>query len=119
MFTVCNSTATHSAPHRQSAFPLCFYFTSIFFARPLSPRWIKFEEEVEEYADRWSKPHVAVQSLMSVFEVRSCLAKAVMLLDLEATTLESITGESCCLRPERLGRLKPLPVMPCFFAVEI
>nr|VZI15321.1 unnamed protein product [Spirometra erinaceieuropaei] len=67
-------------------------------------RWIKFEEEVEEYADRWSKPHVAVQSLMSVFEVRSCLAKAVMLLDLEATTLESICETVC----ERLVRKKQL-----------
>ncbi|KAM3174940.1 hypothetical protein ACTXT7_009528 [Hymenolepis weldensis] len=52
--------------------------------------WIKYEEEVEESADRWSKPHVAVQPLMSVFEVRSCLAKAVMLLDLEVTSLELV-----------------------------
>ncbi|VDL28411.1 unnamed protein product [Hymenolepis diminuta] len=62
------------------------------FASILS-RWIKYEEEVEESADRWSKPHVAVQPLMSVFEVRSCLAKAVMLLDLEVTSLELVADE--------------------------
>lgn len=49
---------------------------------------------MEESADRWSKPHVAVQPLMSVFEVRSCLAKAVMLLDLEVTSLELVAGKS-------------------------
>ncbi|KAL5972164.1 Electrogenic sodium bicarbonate cotransporter 1, partial [Taenia solium] len=52
--------------------------------------WIKYEEEVEESADRWSKPHVAIQPLMSVFEVRSCLAKAVMLLDLDVMSLELV-----------------------------
>ncbi|KAM7534494.1 hypothetical protein Aperf_G00000106244 [Anoplocephala perfoliata] len=56
----------------------------------LLEKWIKYEEEVEESADRWSKPHVAVQPLMSVFEVRSCLSKAVMLLDLEVTSLELV-----------------------------
>lgn len=56
-------------------------------------RWIKYEEEVEESADRWSKPHVAIQPLMSVFEVRSCLAKAVMLLDLDVMSLELVAGE--------------------------
>ncbi|EUB57082.1 Electrogenic sodium bicarbonate cotransporter [Echinococcus granulosus] len=54
--------------------------------------WIKYEEEVEESADRWSKPHVAIQPLMSVFEVRSCLAKAVMLLDLEVMSLELVAA---------------------------
>lgn len=33
-------------------------------------RWIKFEEDVEEGGNRWSKPHVATLSLHSLFELR-------------------------------------------------
>lgn len=33
-------------------------------------RWIKFEEDVEEGADRWGKPHVASLSFHSLLELR-------------------------------------------------
>lgn len=33
-------------------------------------RWVKFEEDVEEGGNRWSKPHVATLSLHSLFELR-------------------------------------------------
>ncbi|XP_023335287.1 electroneutral sodium bicarbonate exchanger 1 [Eurytemora carolleeae] len=36
-------------------------------------RWVKFEEDVEEGGNRWSKPHVATLSLHSLFELRSFL----------------------------------------------
>jgi hypothetical protein len=36
-------------------------------------RWVKFEEDVEEGGNRWSKPHVATLSLHSLFELRSLL----------------------------------------------
>lgn len=60
-------------------------------------RWIKFEEDVEEGGNRWSKPHVATISLHSLFELRSCLLNGTVLLDMEATTLEQIVGK-CLLR---------------------
>lgn len=53
-------------------------------------RWIKFEEDVEEGGNRWSKPHVATLSLHSLFELRSLLLNGSILLDLEATSLELI-----------------------------
>ncbi|TGZ66322.1 hypothetical protein CRM22_005384 [Opisthorchis felineus] len=53
-------------------------------------RWIKFEEDVEENGERWSKPHVATLSLFSLFELRNCLATGVMMLNLEAFTMEQI-----------------------------
>lgn len=55
-------------------------------------RWIKFEEDVEEGGDRWSKPHVATISLHSLFELRACILNGTVMLDLEATTLDQITG---------------------------
>ncbi|XP_076636152.1 na[+]-driven anion exchanger 1 isoform X7 [Colletes latitarsis] len=54
-------------------------------------RWIKFEEDVEEGGNRWSKPHVATLSLHSLFELRSLLLNGTVMLDMEAASLEQIT----------------------------
>ena len=56
-------------------------------------RWLKFEEDVEEEGHKWSKPHVATLSLHSLFELRSCLMKGTVLLDLQAENLAQIAGE--------------------------
>ncbi|CAL1534908.1 unnamed protein product [Lymnaea stagnalis] len=53
-------------------------------------RWIKFEEDVEEGAERWGKPHVASLSFHSLLELRRGLENGTVLLDLEATDLNSI-----------------------------
>ncbi|KAJ8981009.1 hypothetical protein NQ317_008257 [Molorchus minor] len=53
-------------------------------------RWIKFEEDVEEGGNRWSKPHVATLSLHSLFELRSLLLNGTVCLDMEATSIEQI-----------------------------
>ena len=36
-------------------------------------RWIKFEEDVEEGAGRWGKPHVASLSFHSLLELRKVI----------------------------------------------
>lgn len=53
-------------------------------------RWIKFEEDVEEGGNRWSKPHVATLSLHSLFELRSLLLNGSVILDMDANCLEQI-----------------------------
>ncbi|XP_061439408.1 electrogenic sodium bicarbonate cotransporter 1 isoform X4 [Rhineura floridana] len=53
-------------------------------------RWIKFEEKVEEGGERWSKPHVATLSLHSLFELRTCIEKGSILLDMEASSLPQV-----------------------------
>lgn len=53
-------------------------------------RWVKFEEDVEEGGNRWSKPHVGTLSLHSLFELRSLILNGTVMLDVEATTLEHI-----------------------------
>lgn len=56
-------------------------------------RWIKFEEKVEKGGERWSKPHVATLSLHSLFELRTCIEKGTIMLDLEASTLPQVVGK--------------------------
>ncbi|XP_064079112.1 sodium bicarbonate cotransporter 3-like isoform X11 [Macrobrachium nipponense] len=53
-------------------------------------RWVKFEEDVEEGGERWSKPHVATLSLHSLFELRSFLLNGTVILDMDATSLDQI-----------------------------
>lgn len=53
-------------------------------------RWVKFEEDVEEGGNRWSKPHVATLSLHSLFELRNLLSTGTVMLDMEASSLEQV-----------------------------
>ncbi|XP_034042379.1 sodium-driven chloride bicarbonate exchanger [Thalassophryne amazonica] len=57
-----------------------------------SARWLKFEEDVEDGGERWSKPYVATLSLHSLFELRSCIIHGTVMLDMRADTLEEIAG---------------------------
>uniref|UniRef100_A0A8C7F2H1 Anion exchange protein n=2 Tax=Oncorhynchus TaxID=8016 RepID=A0A8C7F2H1_ONCKI len=56
-------------------------------------RWIKFEEKVEKGGERWSKPHVATLSLHSLMELRTCIEKGTIMLELEAFTLPQVVGK--------------------------
>ncbi|XP_032595077.1 electroneutral sodium bicarbonate exchanger 1 isoform X4 [Drosophila grimshawi] len=58
-------------------------------------RWIKFEEDVEEGGNRWSKPHVATLSLHSLFELRGLLLNGSVMLDMEASNLELVADLVC------------------------
>ncbi|XP_017575175.1 electroneutral sodium bicarbonate exchanger 1 [Pygocentrus nattereri] len=53
-------------------------------------RWLKFEEDVEDGGERWSKPYVATLSLHSLFELRSCIINGTVLLDMRADCIEEI-----------------------------
>lgn len=57
-------------------------------------RWLKFEEDVEDGGERWSKPYVATLSLHSLFELRSCIINSTVLLDMRASGVEEIAGKS-------------------------
>jgi len=58
-------------------------------------RWVKFEEDVEEGGNRWSKPHVATLSLHSLFELRNLLLTGTVMLDTEATSLDQVADLVC------------------------
>ncbi|KAM3596819.1 uncharacterized protein V6R79_021350 [Siganus canaliculatus] len=53
-------------------------------------RWLKFEEDVEDGGERWSKPYVATLSLHSLFELRSCILNGTVMLDMHANSIEEI-----------------------------
>lgn len=73
-------------------------------------RWLKFEEDVEDGGERWSKPYVATLSLHSLFELRSCIINGTMLLDICANSIEEIAGTvGAAALPER-----PSSVCCCF-----
>lgn len=59
----------------------------------LTYRWLKFEEDVEDGGERWSKPYVATLSLHSLFELRSCILNGTVLLDMRASSIEEIAGK--------------------------
>lgn len=48
---------------------------------------------MEKGGERWSKPHVATLSLHSLMELKMCIEKGTIMLDLEATTLPQVVGE--------------------------
>lgn len=53
-------------------------------------RWIKLEEDVEESADRWGKPHIPCLTFRSLKEVERSILDGVLLLDLETGDLPTI-----------------------------
>ena len=57
-------------------------------------RWIRFEENVEEGGERWSKPHVATLSLHSLFELRQGLSTGTVMLDADAANIAQVAGAS-------------------------
>ena len=60
---------------------------------------MKYEEDVEEGGERWSKPHVASLSLHSLFELRSTILNGALLLDVNAYTIAQVVGEYIPFRP--------------------
>ena len=54
---------------------------------------VKFEEDLEEDADRWSKPHLATLSLCSLLELHSCVLWGSVQLDIDAENLCQIVGK--------------------------
>ncbi|NXI39211.1 S4A4 protein, partial [Galbula dea] len=69
-------------------------------------RWIKFEEKVEDGGERWSAPYVPALPLHSLFQLRMCLQKGTMLLDLDASSFKEIIGKVLSGQPEE-AELQP------------
>ncbi|NXM68028.1 S4A4 protein, partial [Serilophus lunatus] len=69
-------------------------------------RWIKFEEKVEDGGERWSTPHIPALPLHSLFQLRTCLQKGAMLLDLDAASFKEIIDKALSEQPEE-AELQP------------
>uniref|UniRef100_A0A8C0J4H0 Anion exchange protein n=1 Tax=Chelonoidis abingdonii TaxID=106734 RepID=A0A8C0J4H0_CHEAB len=83
---------------KEASCPVLFIQLNELFSTPdglqwkQTARWIKFEEKVEDGGERWSKPHITALSLHSLFELRTCIKKGTVLLDLDAHSLKQIVG---------------------------
>lgn len=80
---------------RADGWPVCRLLASPDWHSNSCYRWLKFEEDVEDGGERWSKPYVATLSLHSLFELRSCIINSTVLLDMRANTIEEIAGNYC------------------------
>ncbi|NWQ69184.1 S4A4 protein, partial [Neopipo cinnamomea] len=69
-------------------------------------RWIKFEEKVEDGGERWSAPHVPALPLHSLFQLRTCLQKGTVLLDVDAASFKEIIDKVLSGHPEE-AELQP------------
>ncbi|EMP36347.1 Electrogenic sodium bicarbonate cotransporter 1 [Chelonia mydas] len=98
---------------KEASCPVLFIQLNELFSTPdglqwkQTARWIKFEEKVEDGGERWSKPHITALSLHSLFELRTCIKKGMILLDLDAHSLKQIVEkvtatqiDAHALRPE-------------------
>lgn len=55
-------------------------------------RWIRFEEQAEDVAGRWSKPHVATLSHTSIDELKDLIRSGIVILDVLFTDMKEIAG---------------------------
>ncbi|XP_064314820.1 anion exchange protein 4 [Phalacrocorax carbo] len=69
-------------------------------------RWMKFEEKVEDGGERWSAPHIPALPLHSLFQLRMCLQKGTMLLDLDAPSFKEIIDKALSMQSEE-AELQP------------
>ncbi|XP_067422975.1 anion exchange protein 4 [Emydura macquarii macquarii] len=97
---------------KEASCPLLFIQLNELFCTPdglewkQTARWIKFEEKVEVGGERWSKPHVTALSLHSLFELRMCIKKGTILLDLDAHSFKQIVEKAIAVQIEEYA-LRP------------
>ncbi|KAM3728456.1 Electrogenic sodium bicarbonate cotransporter [Dirofilaria immitis] len=53
-------------------------------------RWIKYEQTIEGDDTRFSKPHITLLSIIGLIQLKNCLRKGVILLDIEAYSFNEI-----------------------------
>ncbi|XP_009974289.3 anion exchange protein 4 [Tyto alba] len=104
--------------------PLLFIQLNQLLSTPAGPewretaRWMKFEEKVEDGGERWSTPHIPALPLHSLFQLRTCLQKGTILLDMDAPSFKEIINkalsgqhEEARLQPELRERLAALLIL--------
>lgn len=70
-----------------------FFNVHILYYVCFSFSWIKFEEDVEDGGNRWTKPFVGTLSLHALFELRSSFLHGTLILDTPATTVFGVVNE--------------------------
>lgn len=55
-------------------------------------RWIKYEQTIEGDGTRFSKPHITLLSVIGLIQLKNCLRKGVIMLDVDAHSFNEIAG---------------------------
>uniref|UniRef100_A0A183EC09 Photolyase/cryptochrome alpha/beta domain-containing protein n=1 Tax=Gongylonema pulchrum TaxID=637853 RepID=A0A183EC09_9BILA len=63
--------------------------------------WIKYEQSVEGDGTRFSKPHVTLLSVLGLIQLKNCLRKGIILLDVEAQSCTEIAEKLCAAWVDR------------------
>ncbi|KAL3989974.1 anion exchange family protein [Acanthocheilonema viteae] len=53
-------------------------------------RWIKYEQTIEGDGTRFSKPHITLLSIIGLIQLKNCLRKGVIMLDVEAHSFNEV-----------------------------
>lgn len=72
-----------------------------------SARWVKYEEDVEDGGERWSKPHVASLSMHALFALKKCVYEGAVLLDVLANDMPSVIDRVIRAWRENCGMSDP------------
>ena len=60
---------------------LCYGFIQLF-------RWVRFEEDVEDSGNRWSKPYVPSIPLAAFMDFRQCFTNGIIALDVPGSNMQ-------------------------------
>lgn len=55
-------------------------------------RWIKYEQTIEGDGTRFSKPRITLLSVIGLIQLKNCLRKGVVMLDVEANSFNEVAG---------------------------
>ena len=51
-------------------------------------RWVRFEEDVEDSGNRWSKPYVPSLPLAAFMDFRQCFTNGIIALDVPGSNMQ-------------------------------
>ncbi|XP_036368518.1 electroneutral sodium bicarbonate exchanger 1-like [Octopus sinensis] len=71
-----------------------------------SARWVKYEEDVEDGGERWSKPHVASLSMHALFSLKKSIIDGAVLLDIDASDISSVIDQVITTWQQHSGMTK-------------
>lgn len=82
-------------------------------------RWVKYEEDVEGVDHRWGQPHVACLSMRSIFHLRKCVSKGILIPNSKAKNFKDVCNQiadsmvtrGCALDSERISKFLMLKHM--------
>uniref|UniRef100_A0A0R3RML0 Anion exchange protein n=1 Tax=Elaeophora elaphi TaxID=1147741 RepID=A0A0R3RML0_9BILA len=61
-------------------------------------RWIKYEQTIEGDGTRFSKPHITLLSVIGLLQLKNCLRKGIIMLDVEADSFNDVADAKSIIK---------------------